>query len=180
MPVGVLLGKSKWGLSNGGLRPLSAISTQSSTIMHFCGLFWPAFCGELSSQMRTIVGNRGQLWTSTLSPHLLSPPFRLSRFWSENEGDITREPVIGLDVPIRGAQFAADRIAPIRSDLISQRAQRSKKFNLARNFQSRSKCLISLENFIDFPTKNGAAGGGSLENFILAPNFQSRSKSRFF
>ena len=30
---------------------------------------------------------------------------------------------------------------------LSQRAQRSKKFNLARNFQSRSKFLISLENF---------------------------------
>ena len=28
-----------------------------------------------------------------------------------------------------------------------QRAQRSNKFNLARNFQSRSKFLISLENF---------------------------------
>ena len=28
-----------------------------------------------------------------------------------------------------------------------QRAQRSKQINLARNFQSRSKCLISLENF---------------------------------
>ena len=29
----------------------------------------------------------------------------------------------------------------------TQRAQRSKKFNLARNFQSRSKFSISLENF---------------------------------
>ena len=28
-------GKSKWGLSNGGLRPLSAICAQSSTIVHF-------------------------------------------------------------------------------------------------------------------------------------------------
>ena len=30
---------------------------------------------------------------------------------------------------------------------LPQRAQRSKKFNLARNFQSRSNSLISLENF---------------------------------
>ena len=35
----VFLGQSKWGLSNGGLRPLSAICTQLSTIMHFCGPF---------------------------------------------------------------------------------------------------------------------------------------------
>ena len=43
------------------------------------------------------------------------------------------------------------------SPSLSQKAQRSKKFNLARNFQSRSKFLISLENFnLDvsiFPTK---------------------------
>ena len=36
-----ILGKSQWGLSNGGLRPLSAISAQSSTIVHFCGPFDP-------------------------------------------------------------------------------------------------------------------------------------------
>ena len=44
-------------------------------------------------------------------------------------------------------------------------------FDLARKFQSRR---------LDFPTKNRAAVGGSLENFILARNFQSRSKSRMF
>ena len=43
-------------------------------------------------------------------------------------------------------------------------------FNLARKFQSRR---------LDFPIKNRAAVGGSLENLILARNFQSRSKSRF-
>ena len=53
----------------------------------------------------------------------------------------------------------------------TQRAQRSKKFNLARKFQSRR---------LEFPTENRAAVGGSLKNFILARNFQSRSKSRFF
>ena len=35
----IFLGRSKWGLSNGGLRPLSAVCAQSSTIVHFCGLF---------------------------------------------------------------------------------------------------------------------------------------------
>ena len=66
-------GKSKWGLSNGGLRPLSAICTQSSTIVHFCGFFGPLSKGNFRHKMTTIVGNRGQLWTSTLRPHLLSP-----------------------------------------------------------------------------------------------------------
>ena len=38
---------------------------------------------------------------------------------------------------------------PFSSDILGfpQRAQRSKKFDLDRNFQSRSKFLISLENF---------------------------------
>ena len=35
-------GKSKWGLSNGGLRPLSAICAQSSTIVHAWSPFGPA------------------------------------------------------------------------------------------------------------------------------------------
>ena len=66
-------GKSKWGLSNGGLRPLSAICAQSSRVMHFCGPFGPLSKGNFRRKTTTIVGNRGQLWTSTLSPHLLSP-----------------------------------------------------------------------------------------------------------
>ena len=44
-------------------------------------------------------------------------------------------------------------------------------FNLARECQSRR---------LEFPTKSRATVGGSLENFILTRNFQSRSKSRFF
>ena len=47
-----------------------------------------------------------------------------------------------------------------------------------------AKFLISLENVnLDVsisPQKNRAAVGGSLENFILDRNFQSRSKSRNF
>ena len=64
---------SKWGLSNGGLRRLSTICAQSCTIVHFCGLFGPLSEGNFRHKMTTIVGNRGQLWTSTLSPHLESP-----------------------------------------------------------------------------------------------------------
>ena len=67
---------------------------------------------------------------------------------------------------------------------MTQRAQRLKRFDPDRNLWSRSKFLISLENFnLDVsisPQKNRAAVGGSLENFILARNFQSRSKSRIF
>ena len=66
-------GKPKQGLSNGALRPLSAICAQSSTIVHFCGPFEPLSKGNFCGEMTTIVGNRGQLCTSTWSPHLLSP-----------------------------------------------------------------------------------------------------------
>ena len=41
--------------------------------MHFCGLFGPLSKRNFHHEVTTIVGNRGQLWTSTLSPHLLSP-----------------------------------------------------------------------------------------------------------
>ena len=44
-------------------------------------------------------------------------------------------------------------------------------FNLARKFLSRH---------LDFPITDRAAVGGSLANFILARNFQSRSRSRNF
>ena len=61
------LGKSKWGLSNGGLTPLSVHNRlQSCTLVAFCK-------GTFRRKMTTILGNRGQLWTSTLSPILLSP-----------------------------------------------------------------------------------------------------------
>ena len=59
-----------------------------------------------------------------------------------------------------------------------------------KKIQSRSKFSISIEIFnldrkfqsrhLDLPTKNRAAVGGSLENSILARNFQSRSRSRIF
>ena len=37
------------------------------------GPFGPLFKGCFCRRMTTILGNRGQLWTSSLSPHLLSP-----------------------------------------------------------------------------------------------------------
>ena len=40
---------------------------------------------------------------------------------------------ITLDFPIRGAQFAADRIAPIRSDLKSHDSNRNPKFRSIRS-----------------------------------------------
>ena len=63
-------GKSKWGLSNGGTL------CNLRTIVYNCALLWPFFRpflrGNFRRKMTTIVGNRGQLWTSTLSPHVLS------------------------------------------------------------------------------------------------------------
>ena len=50
-----LNGALKWGLV-----------AQLSTIVHFCGRLGPLSKGNFRHKMTTIVGNRGQLWTSTL------------------------------------------------------------------------------------------------------------------
>ena len=56
-------GKSKWELSNGLSRPLSAkVSTIVYNCALFCGLFGPLFQGNFRRKMPTIVGNRGQLF----------------------------------------------------------------------------------------------------------------------
>ena len=72
-PGRVNLGKSKWGLSNGCLK---ATLCNLHTIVYNCALlgpFWALSRGNFRRKMTTIGGNRGQLWTSTLSPHLRSP-----------------------------------------------------------------------------------------------------------
>ena len=63
------MGALKWGL-----KPTHC---NLRTIVYNCALLWP-FLGpflraNFRRKMTTIVGYRGQLWTSTLSPHLLSP-----------------------------------------------------------------------------------------------------------
>ena len=45
-------GKSKWGLSNGGLRPLPAICAQLSTIVHFFQTFGPLSEGAFVAKRR--------------------------------------------------------------------------------------------------------------------------------
>ena len=69
------MGALKWGLK--------ATLCNLRTIVHNCALLWafrrPFLRGFFRHKMMTIVGNRGQLWTSALSPHLQSPHFRLSR-----------------------------------------------------------------------------------------------------
>ena len=82
--------KSKWGLSTGGLSPPPAICTQSSTIVHFCAPFGPLSTGSFRRRMTTIVGNRGQLWTSTLSPHLLSPHLDFPKPYGPKSWKISR------------------------------------------------------------------------------------------
>ena len=70
------MGAFKWGLK--------ATLCNSRTIVYNCALLWPfwvPFWGEVSSQMATIVGNCGQLWTSSLSPPLLSPHLDFPEHW---------------------------------------------------------------------------------------------------
>ena len=93
-------GKSKWGLSNGGLRPLSAICAQSSTIVHFCGFSGPLSKGIFRHKMTTIVGNRGQLWTSALSPHLQSPHLDFPEFFNTvDKGGRIAESAVSTRLP---------------------------------------------------------------------------------
>ena len=69
------LGKSKWGFSNGGLRPLSAICAQLSAIVHVCGLLLRDFSSQNDDNCR-------QSWSIVakyLKPPFVKPPFRLSR-----------------------------------------------------------------------------------------------------
>ena len=62
------------GALKGGLK---ATLCNLSTIVYNCALFLaflgPFLRGNFRRKMMTIVGNRGHLWTSTLSPHLLRP-----------------------------------------------------------------------------------------------------------
>ena len=63
------MGALKWGLK--------ATLCNLRTIVYNCALLWPFWAaspkGNFRRKMTTIVGNRGQLWISTLSAHLLSP-----------------------------------------------------------------------------------------------------------
>ena len=58
------MGALKWGLK--------ATLCNLCTIVCNCALSWPFVKGKIRRKMTTILGNRGQLWTSTLSPHLQS------------------------------------------------------------------------------------------------------------
>ena len=57
---------------NGGSQ-MGALKWGLNTIVRFCGLFGPISQRKFRRKMTTIVGNRGQFWTSALSPHLLNP-----------------------------------------------------------------------------------------------------------
>ena len=65
-PIGS--GKSKCGISNGGLRPLCAICAQSSTIMHICDLL-----GSIFHQLLQNDDNCRQ--SLTIVDKYLKPPF---------------------------------------------------------------------------------------------------------
>ena len=98
--------RAEWVLSHGGLRPLSAICAQSSTILHFCGPFGPLSKGNFRRKMTTIVGNRGQMRTRTLRTHLLSlhsdfplqsrPMFKAPRYVISLRSKIAGEPRFSL------------------------------------------------------------------------------------
>ena len=81
--AGEISGKSKWGLSNGGLRPLSLSLQFVHNRVQLC-TFVAFRTGNFRHKMTTILGNRGQLWTSTLSPHLQSPHLDFQKITGSN------------------------------------------------------------------------------------------------
>ena len=84
----------------GALRPLSATCAQSSTIVHFCGPFGPLSKGNFRRKMTTIVGNRGQLWTSTL-------PFDTKSILTKNDSEINVHPKLRISnvIPRKSRSF---------------------------------------------------------------------------
>ena len=65
---------------------------------------------------------------------MVENPAKMILAWNETRNHISANKIalLSLDVPIRVAQFAADRIAPIRSDLKSQDSNRNPKFRSIR------------------------------------------------
>ena len=114
--LGLHLGKSKWGLSNGGLRPLSAICAQVSTIVHFCGLLGPFSKGNFRHKMTTIIGNRGPIVEKYLKPPFAEPPFRLSR-------SVGRGPCRGFRKEV---SFDATRMCCFWALMVGRQAQDAK------------------------------------------------------
>ena len=78
------LAASKSGPSDMGLMPLSVVSAESCAIAHICDLFVHKCERNFRCKMTTIIGNRGQLRTGTLSPHVqssdLDSPEKCSRW----------------------------------------------------------------------------------------------------
>ena len=64
------MGKVQMGALKWGIKKATLCNPRPSAIMHICGLLGPLFEGNFRPKKMTIVGNRGQLRTSTLSPRL--------------------------------------------------------------------------------------------------------------
>ena len=93
----LLSGKSKWGLCKWGFKAtLCNLRTIVYNCAQICGLFGFPSKGNLRHEMTTIVGNRGQLWTSTLSPYLQSPHLDFSALlvlsWPRSRADMNQDP----------------------------------------------------------------------------------------
>ena len=74
--------------------------------MHFCGLKnAPLSKGNFRHKMTTIVGNSGQLLTSTLSPHLLSPHLDFPEYRTDRESGLTSA-IFGFLVFFRFARLS--------------------------------------------------------------------------
>ena len=125
----------KWGVSGAFLfvYVLFALLSNLRTFVCNCKLCtFMAFLGTLFKEnfrhkMTTIVGNRGQWWTSTLSPHLLSPHLDFPS-WLENcnpglKSSILIDnfnPGVSIWAALQVYRKGLDRQCHPRSNLVSQ------------------------------------------------------------
>ena len=131
---------------------------------------------------RTIWGKIHRSLLLSGSSKRLRPWFLVARCFFNPRLQAERQRVCSL-VPANSSLKERNGLDPNPScnTKTPQRAQRSKKINPDRKFQSRLKFSISLEIFnpgpSEFPTKNRGLPGGALENFNLDRKFQSRRRS---
>ena len=129
--------------------------------------FWPSLSSGDRSQwvLLSLLCQRICVLKRTHQVH-----HRTHRVSRRTHWDLSSEPVLSKQYSARSLNPEGPTIKKIQ--FRSKFSISIDIFNLARKFQSRR---------LDFPPQKGrAAVGGSLENYMLARNLQSRSKSQMF
>ena len=153
---------------------LKATLCNARRIVYNCAHLWPfgpLFTGNFRCKMPTIVDNRGQLWTSTLSPRLLSPHLDFpdsfcANFFENPSGhgrprpkSLTSAPKSGISCgPVMVRNFLTPGQPGVRIG------------NVRRKFGPKSLCLCCFS----FPEKNRRKKRPKHEEHPPCPSFPWR------